>query len=275
MPSRTPLPLILALLLGACSRGFASRDPVILSLGDQVVRRSDFERHVKDLEARGGAPLTREVRSALLEPYLEEQVLVLEARARGLLSGTGSAEEQQAAVSRLLADGAGAAPGVSDDEIGAYYREHADEFRRPERVTLRQIVVGTINEARDVRRRVEKDPKEFDLVARSRSRAPDAAQGGMMGSFARGELPPDLERAAFALEPGALSEVVESQFGFHVLRVEAKEPARDVPLEECAGEIRTLLQHQKADLRVRQFVRDLMARAKVNHEAANPPRSDS
>ena len=57
-------------------------DPVLLTLGDQTVRRSDFERHVASVEARGGGTLDPEVRRAMLEPYLEERVLVLEARAR-------------------------------------------------------------------------------------------------------------------------------------------------------------------------------------------------
>ena len=78
----------MAVLLAAlaCREVDRSPDAVILELGEQVVRRSEFERHVADIEARGRTPVTPEVRAALVEPFLDERVLVLEARARGLLA---------------------------------------------------------------------------------------------------------------------------------------------------------------------------------------------
>jgi peptidyl-prolyl cis-trans isomerase C len=98
----------------------------------------------------------------------------------------------------------------------------------------------------------------------------------MMGSFARGELPPELERAAFALAPGAGSDVARTSLGWHVLRVDRREPGRDPTLEESRERIRAELRRRKSDEASRQFVRALMARAKVNHETLDsppPPRS--
>jgi parvulin-like peptidyl-prolyl isomerase len=69
----------------------------------------------------------------------------------------------------------------------------------PESVTLRQILVATLNEARDVKRRLGRDAREFDTLARSLSKGPEAAMGGYIGSFERGQLPAELEAAAFAL----------------------------------------------------------------------------
>ncbi len=249
-------------------------DPVILSLGDETVRRSDFERYVKALEARGGA-LDPTVRKALLDPFLEERILVLEARSRGLLKPGASPEDESQAVQRLLTDDVLGKVVVGDDEVGAYYKEHAADFKVPETVTLRQILLPTESEARDVRRRVAQEPKSFDILARSRSHAPEASTGGQMGTFARGQLPEGLEAAAFALGPAGTSDVVQTPLGFHVLRVDAHTPPRDRPLEECRGEIKSLLLRQRSDQSVRQYVRGLLARAKVNHEAAEAPPRDS
>jgi parvulin-like peptidyl-prolyl isomerase len=264
------LPLAVMQLVG-CRRTLPA-DPVILSLDEQVVRRSDFERHVADLEVRGGEKLAPDVREALLDPFLEERVLVLEARSRGLVAIGASADQEQAAVQALLRDEVHSKVEVTDGEVETYYRDHLDELREPERVTLRQILVPTSNEAREVRRRLGKDPKGFDVLARTMSRAPEASAGGMMGTFAKGQLPAELEAAAFALPAGGTSDVVESSLGYHVLRVEAREAAREPTLAEARGRIRTQLSRQKADRSVRQFVLGLMARAKVNHEAANPRR---
>jgi peptidyl-prolyl cis-trans isomerase D len=89
-----------------------------------------------------------------------------------------------------------------------------------------------------------------------------------MGSFARGQLPPELDKAAFALSAGQISEPVPTAFGFHVLRLDAKQPSREPALEESRDEIRSRLRREKVDGKIQQFVAGLMARAKVNHEAA-------
>jgi len=267
------LPLLLSLGLPHCDRPAA--DPVILSLGDQVIRRSDFDRHVGTLEARGGSALAPEVRRALLQSFLEERALVLEARRRGLLAAGSTPEEEQAAVRQLLGAAVAGQREARDEEIAAYYREHAADLRVPERVWLRQILVSTENEARDVKRRLTKDPRSFEALARTRSRSPEASTGGVMGAFARGELPPELEAVAFALGPGTASEVARTSLGWHVLRVERREPAREPTLQESRERIRTDILRQKSDLAWRQFVRALMARAKVNHEIAEAAASHS
>lgn len=272
--SQHPLPALAVALvgLGSC-RPAGPPDPVILALGEQVLRRSDFEQYVKAIEARGDE-VTPAVRDALLERYVEEKVLVLEARERGLLAPGGGDEEEALAVRKLLASTLPAVS-VSEDQVAGYYQEHMDSFRVEEAVTLRQILVPTENEARDARRRLLKDPRSFESLARTASRAPEASAGGLMGTFARGQLPAEIESAAFALAPGVLSEVVQSPFGYHIFRVDGRETARQRPFDECKGEIRALLLRQGSEHFVRQFVQGLMARAKVNHEAARAQSRDS
>ena len=263
--------LMLAGLVTTCRT--RPTDPVILSLDGQDVRRSEFERYVKSVEARGGTSLAGDVREALLTSFLEERALVLAARARGLLAASAGPDEEQQAVQRLLAEAVVVA--VSEDEVEEYYRTHSEQFAVPETVALRQILVATESEAREVKRRLSVDPKSFDLQARTRSRSPEAANGGVMGSFARGQLPVELEAAAFALSPGSLSEVVQSPLGFHILKLDARPPARQRSLEECRAEIRAQLVRIKSDQGARLFIQGLLARAKVDHEAAQEPVRDS
>jgi peptidyl-prolyl cis-trans isomerase C len=267
---RAPAPLaalVAALgLLAACER----RDPAILSLDGESVRRSDFERYVAGVEARGGSgPVDDTVRRGLLDAFLEERALVIEARHRGLLAKGSPAGDEAAAVTKLIAT-AVPRPDVTDAEVAAWHAAHPDELRVPERVTLRQVLVPTLNEARDVRRRLVKsrDPRSFDQIARTRSKGPEAAVGGFMGTFERGQLPPELEAAAFALPEGGTSEPFETALGYHVLRVESRQPAREIPFEEARERIRDRLVREKRAAAERAFVADVMARARVNHEAA-------
>ncbi|MGE0452955.1 MAG: peptidylprolyl isomerase [Vicinamibacteria bacterium] len=259
---------LLASLLALGCAGAPAADPVVLALGEQQVRRSEFDRHVRGLEGRNGA-FAPDVRRAVFESFVEERVLVLKARAEGLIAPQASPEEERTAVERLLASRVLEQAEVSDADVDAYYAGHAAEFEQPERVTLRQILVGTENEARDVRRRLQRDPRSFETLARTQSRAPDAVSGGMMGSFSRGELPPELDEPAFALRPGRVSDVVKSPYGYHVLKVDGREPARTRGLEEARAEIRTRLAQERSDRAVRAFVLQLLETAKVNYEAAN------
>jgi hypothetical protein len=257
--------------VGDCGRTRTAPDPVILSLGDHQILRSEFQRHVAEMTRRGADPT---VAPALLTSFLEERVLVLEARNRGLLKPGADPDEEKAAVETLLAR-ALPQPEVTTAAVARYYEEHRDEFRRPERVTLRQILVNTENEARDLRRRLQKDPTLFEMLAQRQSRAPEASTGGLMGTFEPGQLPSDLEAPAFALASGATSDIIRSPLGFHVLRVEERQPAREHSLEESAPRIRNQLFREKTAQSVRVFVQQLLSRAKVNHEAALASRSVS
>jgi parvulin-like peptidyl-prolyl isomerase len=266
------LALLLALACAGCLARTAS-DPVILSLDGGELRRSEFERYVTELEAQLQTAIEPSVRDALLQEWLERRVLVLAARSRGLLAATASPAEEKAAVEALLAAEIGSKLAVSEQEVAAYYSGHAGEFTLPEQVTLRQILVPTENEARDVRRRLQKDPKTFELLAQTVSRGPEAPRGGLMGSFSAGQLPPELEAAAFPLQPGQTTGVVPTSLGFHVLRVESRTPARTLSLAEARDRIHAQLLSAKSARAQRDFVAGLMARAKVNHEAAKSTRT--
>ena len=268
--SARPIAFAVALAAGLGLAACGEKDPVILKLDGESVRRSEFERHLAAVETRAQAPVDPAARPGLLEAFLEERALVIEARRRGLLPAGASAAEEPRAVARLLAD-AVRVPEATEDEVAAYYRAHAAELAVPETVTLRQILVGTLNEARDVKRRLGRDPKAFDGIARSQSKGVEAAAGGYMGRFERGQLPPELEAAAFARPEGDASEPVETALGYHVLRVESRQPAREPSLEEARERIRDRLAREKRAQGERAFVAEVLARAKVNHEAALRP----
>jgi peptidyl-prolyl cis-trans isomerase C len=274
MVIRHPRKLVsLAVLVIMACRGDEAADPVILSLDGTVIRRSEFAKHVRTLEAQGGEVLSPEVLPAILASFLEERVLVLEARARGLIRPDSGAAEEQKAVQEMLGTLVSQGRDIPKTEVVAYYESHPAEFESGETVTLRQILVPTEAEARDVRRRLRKDQKSFEALARARSKAPEASTGGLMGTFSRGELPLDLETAAFALSAGATSDVLHTSLGYHILRVDSRTDARRATLDESEGRIRATLLRESSDQKVRQFVSELMARAKVNHAAAKlPPR---
>jgi parvulin-like peptidyl-prolyl isomerase len=260
-------PGLLLAIASALAGGCEARDPAILSLEGVQVLRSDFTKYLATVEARGDGPLEPQARAGLLEAFLEERALVIEARSRGLLAQGASAEEERRGVARLLAR-AVKAPAVTEAEIREYYGRHERELARPERLGLRQILVGTPNEARDVKRRLSRDPRAFDAIARSQSKGPEAAAGGYIGVFERGQLPAELEQAAFALAEGGTSDPVESPLGYHVLRVDSRQDARAASFEEVRDSIHERLARERRREAERAFMAGVMARSRVNHAAA-------
>ncbi len=168
---------------------------------------------------------------------------------------------------------------VSDEEVAAYYREHPEEFELAgDSVTLRQILVPTLERgarrapapAQGARRPSRRSPAACPRARRRRA-------GGLMGTFARGQLPAGAGGGRLRSRPPATtSEIVESSLGYHVLRVEDRQAARAAGLAEAQARIRARLDPGEDGPRVREFVAGLMARAKVNHAAAlSVPRSSS
>ena len=238
-------------------------DPALLRLGEQVVRESDFERHLQELAAPGVSIGEPQVRQALRASFLEERVLALEARRRGLLADGAGPEQEQRAVSELLVDAVLSTIEVSETRVAEFYEEHGESLRTPERITVSQILVPTLNEARDVRRRLLRERRSFELLARTRSQSPEGSEGGLLGTFARGELPAALEAAAFQLAPGRFSGIIETPLGYHVLRLDAREEARERTLEECRAEIHAALVREAYDRASRDYIEGLLLRAEV------------
>ena len=164
-----------------------------------------------------------------------------------------AAIERDLRVEAVLEQVAAAAPAVSDTEVEIFYLQHRERFTRPETHTLRHILV-TINDempgsTRDAAQakieaigaRLVKDIGRFSELALKYSECPTAMNGGLLGRVPRGKLYPEVEAAAFALAPGELSAVVESELGFHVLLCDAVDPESQVPLAEVRERLREYL----------------------------------
>jgi len=158
------------------------------------------------------------------------------------------------------------------DQVAQRYHERNAEFNRPERVRARHILRSVSRDASPEEVAQAKADIEaaaariaageaFEDVAREVSQDPGSqANGGDLGFFARGQMVPDFERAAFALQPGEISEPVRTDFGFHLIRVEEREEAVSRPLEEVREQI-------AADLLREEALRD-RARAEADRLAA-------
>ncbi len=145
---------------------------------------------------------------------------------------------------------------VTQEEIAAYYTAMAHEYALPEQVKARHILIPPEDDTEEAHERAREALLEvlvriqagesFADMAREYSQDATAAQGGDLGWFGRGEMVAEFEDAAFAIEPGQLSEPVRSPFGWHLIQVEDRRESGVVPLEEVASTIRARLAEEHA-----------------------------
>ena len=164
---------------------------------------------------------------------------------------------------------------VSEPDISKFYNEHQQEMSMPESVEVSHILVrfapnddaaikaAARNKADAALARV-RGGEDFATVAKEASEdKQSAARGGSLGQVRRGRTVPAFEDVAFKLQPGQVSDVVESPFGFHVIKVTAKIPPRTLTLEESHDRIAQVLRGRASGEAVEKAVSDLRAAAKV------------
>lgn len=251
--------LIVALCLAACR---APYDPVVIRFEGVDVRRSAFFKELEPLANSGTDTSDPIMRASAFGRFVEERVVSIAA----VRLGHPEAGEDRAEAERWLASALTPAA-VSEPEARAHYEAHPELALVEESVTIREILLSTMQEARDVVRILGSDRNAFELLARTRSRSPQAAGGGRLGSFRRGELPPEIEQAAFALSVGQISGIVTTSFGYHVLRLEARTSPATRSFEDARADIESRILEAKARLRMKQLIDGLVSQAQVNYEA--------
>jgi peptidyl-prolyl cis-trans isomerase C len=164
---------------------------------------------------------------------------------------------------------------VTDQEAMAFYESHPTFFDAGERVKASHILVrvpeGTAAPRKEeLRKKTEallrraRAKEDFAALAKASSEDPGSAKnGGDLGAFGRGQMVPPFEQAAFALKPGEISGVVETPFGFHIIKVSEKTPGRKLAFAEVKERLKNDLVQQNRQKAQQSFVNSLRAKAKI------------
>ncbi len=130
---------------------------------------------------------------------------------------------------------------ITDEQIEAYFEENKDSLGQSAKVEASHILTETKEEAEEIKAQLA-DGADFAEVAKEQSTDTVSAEnGGQLGTFGAGEMAPEFEEAAFAMEVGGISEPVETEFGFHIIKVTDKTEATAPTLENSKEQIEGLL----------------------------------
>lgn len=175
---------------------------------------------------------------------------------------------------RKYLDQVSAEVAVSAAEIHDFYIQNPDKFRLPEQARARHILLkqspGADDEAQQAAREKlagilteARNGGDFAAFASQYSEDTSAAQGGDLGFFERGQMVKPFEDAAFRLQPGEISDVVETPFGLHLIKVEDRQPARTMPEDQVREQIQAYLLKVKQQRAVDNEIRTLRSGAQI------------
>ena len=165
-------------------------------------------------------------------------------------------------ISKLLNDEIDGNITVTEEDITAYYTSNKDRFVTPEVLRASHILVESENEARDVRNELLKGENFEDLAAK-KSIDPTAKLGGDIGYFTAGQLMPEIENTCLKLEPGEISDVVKTKFGYHVIKLTERREPRTRELAEVHDAIAQSIQRGKKQNMFNEYVGKLKGKSKI------------
>ncbi|WNG32997.1 foldase [Archangium minus] len=275
---------------------------VVATVNGEVLSRADFEnelgRELASSATESAQHTPEEVepyKRALLDTLISRMVLLQEARThnitvtpeevdRGVLrlssdypagnfnevlaQGQLSMAELKAreatrlTIEKLFANEVYTRVALTEEELRGYYSAHEAEFSEPEQVRAAQIVVKGMDEARRVQAQL-KAGKKFAELARKYSLSADAKVGGDLGFFPRGQMPPAFDQVVFSMNVGQVSDVVETEYGYHLFRVLEKKAGRKLEFAEVREQVEAKLLEQRRSEAQTKYEQELRAKAKV------------
>ena len=220
---------------------------------------TEVEDRMKGMRAQ--FPSDDEFKKALAARNMSEERLRTDARV-------------EIAIGKLIEGEAASLPAVTDADAKAFYDKNPDKFKQDESVRASHVLLMVdekADEATKKKTRAEIDAilkraragEDFAALAKAHSKDGSAAQGGDLGFFGKGRMVPAFEQAAFALKPGEISDVVTTQFGYHIIKLTERKPASTVPLETVNAQVKQFLTEQKKKERVDGFIKSLKDKSRI------------
>jgi len=182
---------------------------------------------------------------------------------------------QDMAISKLIEGEIVSKITVKPEQVTDFYAKNPDQFKQGESVRASHILIGVARDSdaaakAQARAKAEqvlkevKSGKDFAALAKQHSSDPgSAANGGDLGVFQQGQMVGPFNDVAFKLAPGAVSDIVETDFGFHIIKVAEKQPARTIPLDDVRPQVEQYLQQMNRQQQTDAFVSGLKAKGKI------------
>ncbi len=245
-------------------------ETILASFSEQTITLGEFNQLWKEVPEDYKLQLDK---SMVLDQMISEKLLIQEAKNMGLEEDNDVLEQikkmaEQILVQVLIEREILDKIKVNDEEVLEYYELNKDSFTEKEQVYLYNILIETEEEAQDVLEQL-KAGGDFSEIAIEKSTGPSAVQGGDLGYLTRGTIIPEIEEVVFTLELEELSEIIKTDFGFHILKITEKKPETVKTLEEVKEDIIQTLLPDKQKEAFENLLEELKSKSEIeiNEEA--------
>jgi len=237
--------LVLGLLASTAFSALAQSDTVVATVSGQSITEADVQMAVSELDQQFAQLTPEQKRAAALSAIIEIRLMSEKAKASKLDQDENFKRKlaflnERALHAQVIEKEI--SPKVTDEMLKARYDKEVAARPPAEEVRARHILVKTEEEAKEIIAKLD-GGADFEALAKEKSSDPGSgANGGDLGFFSKGQMVPEFEAAAFALEPGAYTKTpVKSDFGFHVIKLEEKRTQPPVAFDEVKDQIRQLV----------------------------------
>jgi peptidyl-prolyl cis-trans isomerase C len=237
------------LAFSATGGSFAQDDKVIATVGGETITEADLTLALADLDQQFARLPDEQKRAAALSAVIEIKLLAADAKAKGLDQSDDFKRrmaflQQRALHSEVI--GKEVEAKITDAEIRKRYDTEIATTPPANEVHARHILVKTREEAAAIVKQLDGGAKFEDIAKEKSSDAGSGTQGGDLGWFGAGQMVPEFEKAAFALEIGTYTkEPVQSQFGWHVIKLEDKRAQQPPAFDQVKEQLRSVLLRDK------------------------------
>ena len=223
---------------------------VLATVGEKEITNIDIENALKSLDPYQAMQFNNEEgKKRLLEDLVNQELFYLEAKESNLHNDENFKAEmkkieenmlKQYAINKVLAS-----VKLTDEEIANFYEANKARFVKPETASAKHILVETEDLANELLNKITNNEITFEEAAREHSTCPSKDADGDLGTFPRGQMVPEFEDAVFSMNKDEVKGPVQTQFGYHLIKVEGRNEGGQSELEEVKEDIAKSLMYQK------------------------------
>nr|WP_303740754.1 peptidylprolyl isomerase [Lutispora saccharofermentans] len=154
---------------------------------------------------------------------------------------------------------------ITEDEMKNYFEENKDTFNEEEQVKASHILVDTEEKALEVKNKLSAGEDFAEMAKQYSTDTGNKDQGGELGFFSRGDMVKEFEDAAFSMEIGKVSDPIKTEYGYHIIKVEEKKPAKEANYEESKAQVKETLLDQKLSAAYDTWLQDKYEEYKIDN----------
>lgn len=223
---------------------------VLVTVGEKEITNLDIESALQSLDPYQAMHFnTEEGKKQLLEDLVNQELFYVEAKETQLHNDESFKSEmkkieenmlKQFAINKVLSSIT-----LTEDEKKAFFEANKSKFNKSETASAKHILLDTEEKASELFNKINEGAVSFEDAAAEHSTCPSKDAGGNLGSFPRGQMVPEFEEAVFNMKQGEISGPVQTQFGYHLIKLEEIQSGGESEYEEVKNEIEKTLMYQK------------------------------